>query len=129
MWCTLVLEDIPAPQSDCAFVQHYRLSGSNRDTVSMIKRKYEQFSNLKALLIVADKTQSQLLQDAEDDPLLKDCRFPIVIVSNEYRQPFESFVGSKKEGLTVSIYPLVSSEKQRDRGNCQYSLALIIVIV
>ena len=53
----------------------------------------------------------------------------IVIVSNEYRQPFESFVGSKEEGLTVSIYPLVSSEKQRDRGNCQYSLALIIVIV
>ena len=117
-WCTLVLEDTPAPHSDCAFVQHHRLSGSNRDTVSKIKRKYEHFSNLKALLIVADKTQSQLLQEAEDDPSLKDCRFPIVIVSNEYRQQLKSFVGCGKETLMVSIYPLVSSENQRNTGNC-----------
>ena len=81
------------------------------------------------MLIVADKTQSQLLQEAKDDPSLKDCRFPIVIVSNKYKQQLKSFVGHEKETLTVSIYPLVSSEKQRDRGNCQYSLALIIVIV
>ena len=118
-WCTLVLEGTPAPQSDCAFVQHHRLSGSNRDTVSKIKRKYEHFSNLKALLILADKTQSQLLQEAEDDPSLKDCRFPIVIVSNEYRQRLKSFVGHGKESLTVAIYPLMSSEKQRDTGNYQ----------
>ena len=116
-WYTLVLEDTPAPQSDCAFVQHYRLSRSNRDTVSKIKRKYEQFSNLKALLIVADKTQSQLLQEAEDDPSLKDCRFPIVIVSNDYRQQLKSFVGHGNLNLTVSIYPLVSSEKQWDTDN------------
>ena len=118
-WCTLVLEDIPAPHSDCAFVQHHRLSESNRDTVSKIKRKYEQYSNLKALLILADKTQSQLLQEADDDPSLKDCRFPIVIVSNDYRQQLKSFVGRGNQKLTVSIYPLVSSEKQRDTGNCQ----------
>ena len=84
----------------------------------MIKRKYEQYSNLKALLILANKTQSQLLQEAEDDPSLKDCPFPIVIVSNKYRQQLKSFVGRGKETLTVSIYPLVSSEKQRDTGNC-----------
>ena len=118
-WCTLVLEDTPAPHSDCAFVQHHRLNGNNGDTVSKIKRKYEQFSNLKALLILADKTKSQLLQEAEDNPSLKDCRFPIVIVSNEYRQQLTSFVGRGKEYLTVSIYPLVSSEMQRDTGNCQ----------
>ena len=83
---------------------------------------------MKALLILADTTQSQLLQEAKDDPSLKDCRFPIVIVSNDYRQQLKSFAGHGDQKLTVSIYPLVSSEKQRDTGNYQCcSLACVML--